>query len=206
MLSKKCQRFQHNSADSIHHSPLVAVESKPADDEPDAFLPGLSSGPQSVGSYLGTFPIDSTLSAADLQEPETCPGALVGYGISMFSHYPWHLHDTEFLEYELSFIEPKGRLLRVKSPKCLGKAPGEGSACRAWNQTVTGRQFQDLLKRATPGSTVATSLNFQFRTHPQIRELLNNKNTQINMLQLELCSQLHLQHETSVFNMRLNRK
>ncbi|KAG8743804.1 hypothetical protein FRC12_014959 [Ceratobasidium sp. 428] len=117
---------------------------------------------------------------------DTCPGARVDCEASMFSHYPWHLHDTQILDYELSYIDPKGQFFRVRSHECKQKVPTTNAACEACNQIVLGRQLQELMKRANPESLVAQSLNVQYRTHWQLSELLRAKILQINELQLNV--------------------
>ncbi|KAG8724323.1 hypothetical protein FRC09_020193 [Ceratobasidium sp. 395] len=116
---------------------------------------------------------------------DTCPGARVDCEASMFSHYPWHLHDTQILDYELSYIDPKGHFFRVRSRECKQKVPTTNVACEACNQIVLGRQLQELMKRANLESLVAQSLNVQYRTHWQLSELLRAKILQINELLLK---------------------
>ena len=97
-----------------------------------------------------------------------CPGALVNYGVSMFSHYPWHLHDLGILDYEFSYIDPRGRLFRVCSNRCARKSPGRGAACDARNQIILGRQFQELIKRASVDPSTAPKTKVQFWSYKQL--------------------------------------
>ncbi|KAG9083746.1 hypothetical protein FS749_005764 [Ceratobasidium sp. UAMH 11750] len=116
---------------------------------------------------------------------EVCPGALVDYGVSMFSHYPWHLHDSGLLDYELSFIDPSGLFFRLSSHKCTRNSPGKGVACLACRQVVLGRQFQELMQRSRPGTSISPSTNLQFRTYSQLCDLVKDKSSKINDLKLK---------------------
>lgn len=150
MLSKKCQKSQRYS-NNVPQPPHNIAEHKPLDMKLNTPVPEPDLAVQLPDILLDTSIVDSTLSGTALQKPETCPGALIDYGMSMFSHYPWHLHDTDFLGYELSFIDPKGRFLRVQSCKCLGRAPGgKGSACSACNQIVPGIQVDNIELESRP--------------------------------------------------------
>jgi hypothetical protein len=130
----------------------------------------------------------ATVNGLALEEPRTCSGTVINYSSSMFSHYPWHLHDTDFLDYKLAYIDPDGRFFCARSKKCYGSLAGTGSVCEACNQIVLGRQLQELMKRAHPDSPVAPTLNIQFRTHPQVCNLLQERNAQFNTLQLKVHS------------------
>jgi hypothetical protein len=130
----------------------------------------------------------TSLQVESAHNVELCPGALVDYRMSMFSHYPWHLHDTDSLSYNFSFIDPYGRFCYIQSRVCYQKSPGSGLSCEACSQVVTGHQFQELLQRAaTASSSLPTTLKVQFRTHPQVCDLLDKKNSQINSSKLNVC-------------------
>ncbi|KAG8750064.1 hypothetical protein FRC12_013091 [Ceratobasidium sp. 428] len=184
MVSYKCRESQKQLADSgFDFSSLLSGQKT-----------------LNFNEKLGTESLESrtpssTVSATPVERPErrlpvpnnteTCSGALFYWRNSMFSHYPWHLHDSNLLDYELGFIDPKGRFLRVSSYNCTQKSPGKGGACAACDQVIMGRQFQDLVRRADPNEPVAPSTNVRLRTHSQLHDLLKDKTSKINELKLK---------------------
>jgi hypothetical protein len=164
MRSFDCQKAQKS---------LASVVSPPSLSESDSKPPSICA-PTSLRLQSAT-------------SVDVCPGALVDYGISMFSNYPWHLHDTGTLSYTFSFIDPQGRFCYVQSRVCYQKSPGNGLSCEACSQVVMGRQFQELLKRAaTASSSLPPTLKLQYRTYPQVCDLLDKKNSQINSSKLNV--------------------
>ncbi|KAG8717186.1 hypothetical protein FRC08_008016 [Ceratobasidium sp. 394] len=192
MASYKCRQYQKNLADTGFDFSSLLPAPKLLDTKPTMLL--------DARDLTQSSPVLAEHPRHDLR-PETvesCPGALVEYEVSMFSHYPWHLHDLGVLDYEFSFIDHKGRFFRLCSTKCSQKSPGKGAACRACNQVVFGRQFQDLVKRANPDTLIAPSTNLHLRTYSQLCTLLNDKNSQINDFKLkDMKSQRRIQSLSS---------
>ncbi|KAG8692622.1 hypothetical protein FRC09_011076 [Ceratobasidium sp. 395] len=194
MRSIECKKSQESFMQSVRSlDSLLLSESKPpyAKLSTDIFEPvsHYCSAPSSIHSSSTDLPHSDIVFPGiqpAYEQLRDCPGALHHNGnVSMFSHYPWHLHDTGLLNYSLAFIDPKGRFIRVQSNKCHRKSPRSGAACTACDQVVLGGQFQDILQRASPDSVVPPNLNLQFRTHPQLCELVKDKIAQINAHQLK---------------------
>jgi hypothetical protein len=195
MLSYECQKHQKKFADSAFDLPSILSNIE---------LPGLKPATQVLNSQSPMClepckPADCLSLAAEhagqnlwLENFEACPGALVDYGMSIFTHYPWHLHDLGFLDYKLSFIDPKGRFFRVSSNRCYQTSPGRGAACEACNQIVLGSQFQELMKRATLDPLAVPSTKLQFWTYSQLCVLLKEKTSQLNELKLKVRVSLSL--------------
>ncbi|KAG8781543.1 hypothetical protein FRC12_021783 [Ceratobasidium sp. 428] len=203
MSSIECKKSQESFMQSARSlDSLLYSESKP----PYAKLSNDISERVSYSQLAADsmYPLSTTLPYSTTVWPDIqsaherqwdCPGAYYDYGkVSMFSHYPWHLHDTDLLSYSLAFIDPKGRFVRVHSDKCCRKSSGPGAACNACDQVVLGRQFQEIIRRASPDSVVPPNLNIQFRTHAQLWDLAKEKTAQINAHQLkEMAAQRHIQ-------------
>ncbi|KAG8712621.1 hypothetical protein FRC09_019663 [Ceratobasidium sp. 395] len=69
-----------------------------------------------------------------------------------------------------------------------------GAECGPCSQVVLGRQLQDLLQRADPSYAVPPSLRNDLRTHAQLFSVLQEKNSQLNTLNLkQLAEQRHTQ-------------
>ncbi|KAG8769711.1 hypothetical protein FRC12_004789 [Ceratobasidium sp. 428] len=186
MRSAECQKYQKSPPDSKHSPetpstklatgfPTSSVVLQP---NPPLVQPPSTSQPALDTAYMGLDPALRDAAPA-------CPGAFVNFGASMFSHYPWHLHDTAFLEYDLSYIDPGGQFFFVRSRKCCRKPSASGLGCESCDQVVLGRQLQDLLQRARPGSKVPPSLNTHFRTYAQVCDVVSEKTAQINALHLK---------------------
>ncbi|KAG9119441.1 hypothetical protein FRC07_005533, partial [Ceratobasidium sp. 392] len=181
MVSFQCRESQKQLADAGFDFSSLLPGQKSLDEKP-------SMVPLDVGfgsSVVPAAPLERAERNLLHENIEACPGALFVYEVSMFSHYPWHMHDSDFLDYELSFIDPKGRFFRMTSYKCARKSPGRGAACSACNQIVMGQQFQDLVKRANPNAKIAPTTNIHLRTYSQLCDLLKDKSSTINDLKLK---------------------
>ncbi|KAG8718339.1 hypothetical protein FRC09_012817 [Ceratobasidium sp. 395] len=187
MVSYKCREFQKQLADTgfdfsslLSRQKTLDIDEKPRTQGLDKCIPS-SAVPATSVEGLEQRPERHLLP----NNAEVCPGALFYYRTSMFSHYPWHLHDSDLLDYQLSFIDPKGRFIRVCSYKCTQKSPGKGGACSPCSQIIMGQQFQDLVKRADPNASIAPSTHIQLRTYSQLRDLVKDKTSKINELKLK---------------------
>jgi hypothetical protein len=183
-----CQRVVKLGAGSADYSLIQHMRSYDCQKTQD--LP-VSVGPPASLSESDSKPLGictpTSLRLESATSVDFCPGALVNYKMSMFSHYPWQLHDTDSLSYTFSFIDPRGRFCYVQSRVCHQISPGNGSSCEACSQVVMGRQFQELSKRAaTASSSLPPTLQLQFRTHPQVCDLLEQKNSQLNSSKLNV--------------------
>jgi hypothetical protein len=189
MLSHECQKSQKKFADSDYDLSFLLS---------DLNLPSLNLATPTPSVHLSSllepyYRTDSPPLAVgylrhNLQPElsETCPGALVDYGMSLFSHYPWHLHDLALLDYGLRYIDPKGRFIRICSNQCYQKSPGRGAACEECNRVVLGRQLQDLVKRASLDPSTVPSINLLFWTYSQLSLLLKEKSSKLNGLKLKV--------------------
>ncbi|KAG9122901.1 hypothetical protein FRC07_000528, partial [Ceratobasidium sp. 392] len=191
MISYKCRESQQRLADTGFDFTSLLSGQKTIDlDE--------KLGTQSRGSRshvtVPAIPVEQPECQTLPENTEACPGALYYYGISMFSHYPWHLHDSNLLDYKLSFIDPDGRFFRVCSYKCTRKSPRSAAACPACDQIILGQRFQQLVQRADPNAPVTPSTNIQLQTYSQLCDLLKDKTSKINKLKLkDLSSQQCIQ-------------
>lgn len=189
MLSYNCQNQQKRFLGS--NCTLSSILS-------DLNLPNLSpavqtSHPQSVSDSEQCNPTSSSSltmghkeSGMQPEHSDACLGAFVNYDMSMFSHYPWHLHDLGVLNYEFSYIDPKGRYFRVCSKQCSRISPEGGGACDACNRVILGRQFQELVKRASLDPLTSSSTKLSFWTYSQLCSILNEKTSKLNDLKLKV--------------------
>lgn len=180
MLSRKCQKSQARFAGSNYDLPFILSNLNLSSLSPTL----QATDTQPFPSIEPRYCTSNTSSAAEYLT--ACPGALVDYGRSMFSHYPWHLHDLPVLDYRFSYIDPGGRFFRLYSSKCTRESPGRGAACMPCNQIILGRQFQELIRRASIDPSTARSTKLQFWTYTQLQELVKEKTSQLDSLRLKV--------------------
>ncbi|QRV87004.1 hypothetical protein RhiJN_15022 [Ceratobasidium sp. AG-Ba] len=196
MTSYRCQAQQKQFADSGCDLPLFL----PKDKSLDQILSLQPSDSSKASAEPETTPNnrlpagERTRSSFVFGDADGCPGALVEYPMSMFSHYPWHLHDSDFLDYKLSYIDPNGKFFCVQSNKCLRTSPRIGASCHACSQVVLGWQYQDLVKRACSDVAITTSTNLHYWTHSQLCNLVKEKTSKLNNMKMkDMTSQRRIQ-------------
>lgn len=114
--------------------------------------------------------------------PITCPGARISFASSVYTTYPWWLHEPNTLPYTIIGIGEDGLSLLVRSIACKKTLAGTENVCHACASTITCAEVLGIKSRAA--STPASGMNYRYLNFLQLCERLNLKNKTINELKI----------------------
>ncbi|KAG9089573.1 hypothetical protein FRC06_001483, partial [Ceratobasidium sp. 370] len=132
----------------------------------------------------------SHFAAATYIDPLTCRGVEFEVPVSLWSNYPWHLHDSTHVEsvhvpFHICTIDRDGDVVRVRSHDCTGSVlHPELGCCHACARTLDLRIFKSLMKRAET-ETPTNGLNRKYYSYKQLLDLLESKDKIIKKYRLK---------------------
>lgn len=117
-----------------------------------------------------------------------CPGAKMQFESSVYSTYPWHLHDYYQLPYTILSIATDRRTLCIRSINCTSVTVASMDICAACSGLDGHKELLALKNRAI--SQPAAGTNFRFMNYKQLVQQLKEKNGVINDFKIKACAQV----------------
>lgn len=162
--SKACLRAQQGAS-------AKSASATPAGSLPDLDLPPPPTTPTAATPKL-------------IPSSQTCPGAVLRFTRSVYTDYPWQLHESRQMPYRILAIGEDGFSLTVRSTNCTGFPMGDLVSCVPCTHTDELKDVSVLKQRIE--STPSLYTNFRFLSFTQLVALLEDKNKMINDLKIKV--------------------
>lgn len=118
-----------------------------------------------------------------------CPGVSLTFGSSVYTMYPWQLHDHVALPFNVIGIEGGGQTIRVRSTRCDIQLKHTSSVCGQCAWIGLSPDLTAIRDRAA-AMQLPTGTNYYYMNYAQLSRALHEKSGQIKELKLKV-SHMH---------------